>query len=338
MPNPSLSPRVLVTGATGAVGPAVVAEFLAAGYRVRTLARTHPPAGLLPSTIECRQGDVSHSDAVQTAMDGVDIVVHLAALLHITNPSPALRAEYTRVNVEGTQVVVDAAQQAGVKRMVLGSTIAVYGPGSATVLTEQSPPQPDTLYGESKLAAEGLVVKARTQEGKALGVALRFAGVYGPRMKGNYRRLVQQLARGRFVPVGRGQNRRTLVYDQDVAQAVLLAATHPAAAGRVYNVSDGQVHRMVDIIGAICGALGRRPPAMALPVGPVRLTAGWLEDVSKWLGRPSPIGRASIDKYVEDLRVSSEAIQSQLGFAPRYDLATGWCKTIQAMRAEGERM
>ena len=334
---PDMTSRtVLITGATGAVGPAVVAAFVAEGYGVRTLTRCRPPGGLFPSAVEQHLGDVTDAAAVQAAMTGGEVVVHLAALLHITNPSPTQRTEYERINVEGTGMVVAAARRASVKRLVLGSTIAVYGPHPGQVVTEHSVPHPDTLYGETKLAAEGFVLQAMRADGTPLGVVLRFASVYGPRMKGNYRRLVQQLARGRFMPVGSGQNRRTLVYDQDVARAVLLAAAHPAAAGQIYNVTDGQVHSMAEIIAAICAGLGRKPPALALPVGPVRLAAGWLEDASKLVGRPASIGRATVDKYVEDVQVSSARIQAELGFVPQYDLSAGWHETIQTMRAEGE--
>lgn len=328
---------VLITGATGAVGPAVAAAFVEAGYHVRTLTRTQPPEGLFAPSVETCSGDVTDAQVVQAVVQACNLVVHLAALLHIPNPPPSLHAEYRRINVEGTQVVVEAAQLAGVQRLVLGSTIAVYGSSyEKQVVTEQCVPRPDTLYGQTKLASEEIVLQAKRMDGAPLGTVLRFASVYGPRVKGNYQRLVQQLARRRFVPVGRGVNYRTLVYDRDVAQAVVLAASHPAAAGQIYNVSDGQTHTMSAIISAICAALGRRPPRWTLPVAPVRLAAGWIEDTCKLMGRTSSIGRATIDKYVEDVQVSSDRIRFELGFRPQVDLNTGWHETIAAMRAAGE--
>jgi len=168
-----------------------------------------------------------------------------------------------------------------------------------------------------------------------LGTVLRFGAIYGAGFKGNYRRLVQSLARGRFVPIGDGCNRRTLIYDQDVAQAAVLATQHPAAAGKIFNVSDGQFHTMTEIIATICKVLGRKPPRISLPVGPVRFAAGMVEDVAHLVGFQSPIARSTIDKYVEDVAVDSTRIQKELGFQPKYDLLSGWQKAVQEMRQMG---
>jgi nucleoside-diphosphate-sugar epimerase len=159
--------------------------------------------------------------------------------------------------------------------------------------------------------------------------------VYGCRIKGNYRRLVQSLARGRFIPVGNGSNRRTLVYDKDVARAAVLAAIHPDAAGRIFNVTDEQFHTMKAIIETLCDALGRKPPTLALPLIPVRWAAGLLEESSKLVHLMSPVTRETITKYTEDMAVDSQRIRKELGFAPRYDLVSGWKETVQEMRQAG---
>jgi len=326
---------VLVTGATGALGPRVVAALHEAGYAMRTLSLDTPASRLLPGAIEMRLGDITERAAVTVAMQGVEGVVHMAALLHIVNPSPALRTQYERVNVEGTRVVVEAARKAGVQRLVFFSTIAVYGYGQGRLLTEDSIPHPDTFYAETKLAAEQIVLAARRADGQPLGVVLRLGAVYGARIKGNYQRLVHALARNRFLPIGKGENRRTLVYDKDVARAVLLAVQHPAAAGRVYNVTDGELHTVNEINQAICTALGRKPPGLYLPVTPVRVAAGLVEDAASLLRRSSPIGRATIDKYTEDVAVDGQRIQTELGFRPAYDLTTGWVDAVHEMQRQG---
>ena len=327
----------LVTGAAGSVGPALVRHLAGQGYQVRVLARSQPQPGLLPDSVRIVQGDLSERQALQEAATHVDIVFHLAALLHLVNPPPALREQYEQVNVGGTANVVEAALQTGVKRLVFYSTIAVYGASAAgQILSEATPPCPATFYAQTKLAAEQLVLQARRQDGQPLGTVLRLGAIYGPRVKGNYRRLAQALARGRFVSIGHGNNRRTLVYDGDVARAAVLAASHPAATGQIYNVSDGQLHTLNDIIAAMCEALGRTPPRFSLPAGPARFAAGILEDVAQLAGRRSPIGRATLDKYVEDVAVSSQRIQAELGFVPKFDLRTGWQETIQTMRQSGD--
>ena len=112
--------------------------------------------------------------------------------------------------------------------MVLFSTIAVYGNSNGQILTEDTPVQPNTFYARTKLAAEKIVLNARGADGQPLGTVLRLGAVYGSRIKGNYERLVRALARHRFIPIGNGLNRRTLVYDKDVGRAAALAVSNPA--------------------------------------------------------------------------------------------------------------
>ena len=185
---------------------------------------------------------------------------------------------------------------------------------------------------KTKLAAESIVLDAKRADGQPLWTVLRFAAIYGSRIKGNYQRLVQALAYRRFVPIGDGSNRRTLIYDRDVAKAALLAVQHPNAAGKVYNVSDGQFHTLKEIIGAISQALGRKRPRFSVPVGPARFMAGCMEDALRLVGRKSPISRDTIDKYTEDIAVDSQLIQRELGFKPQFDFKTGWQETVEEMR------
>jgi UDP-glucose 4-epimerase len=314
----------------------VVASLREAGHAVRTLSLDPPSPGLWPEGVETHIGDVTDHPVVDSSMRGVDAVLHLAALLHIVDPPSHLQPEYERINVGGTAVVVEAARQAGVGRVVFFSTIAVYGDSGGEILTEDSEPRPDSFYANTKLAAERIVLAAKRADGGPLGTVLRLGTVYGERIKGNYRRLLIALARGRFVPIGRGNNRRTLVYDRDVGRAAALAAVHPAAAGRIFNVTDGRIHTMKEIIAVICDSLGRNPPRLELPVGPVRSLAGILEDGARLFGFPPPVGRAMVDKYTEDAAVDGRRFCEETGFVPRYDLASGWRETIAAMRRSGE--
>jgi nucleoside-diphosphate-sugar epimerase len=328
--------QILVTGATGAVGPQVVASLLEAGCGIRTLSLDSPPRGLWPKDIDAQIGDVTDPSVVRAAMQGIDAVIHLAALLHIVNPPPVLQREYERINVGGTATVVEAARRAHVGRLVFFSTIAVYGDSAGRVLTEDSPPDPDSFYAHTKLAAERIVMAAKRDDGQPLGTVLRLGAVYGRGIKGNYRRLLLALARRRFLPIGPGTNRRSLVYDKDVARAALLAVRHPDASGRIFNVTDGQFHTMNDIIETLCNALGRRPPRLTLSSGPVRCLAGVLEDGARFFGLQSPIVRATVDKYMEDVAIDGRFFCMLTGFVPRYDLASGWRETVAEMRQAGD--
>lgn len=328
--------NIFVTGATGAVGPCVVQALCKAGHAVRTFSLERPSSGVFPPNVDERIGDVADLSAVRYAIQSMDAVIHLAAFLHIVNPPPELYDKYKQINVGGTATVVDAAVKAGVKRVVLASTIAVYGPSNGQILDEDSETRPDNFYAQTKRAAEKIVLNARGADGLPLGTVLRFSAVYGSRIKGNYHRLVQALALGRFMPVGDGSNRRALIYDKDLACAVVLAVSHPAAAGQVFNLTDGRFHTLREIIAAMSLALGRTPSRYSLPVKPVLWSVGLLEKAARLMGCQSPIVRATIDKYTEDIAVSGAKIRHLLGFSPQYDLASGWRETVEDMRKAGD--
>ncbi|MEO6393544.1 MAG: NAD-dependent epimerase/dehydratase family protein, partial [Pyrinomonadaceae bacterium] len=162
-----------------------------------------------------------------------------------------------------------------------------------------------------------------------LGVVLRLAAVYGSQMKGNYPQLVRALRKHRFRHIGSGANRRTLVHVKDVIDAGLLAADHPAAAGRRFNVTDGEVHTMREIVDAICLALQIKPPRLRVPEFPVRLAAGAAEVVFRAAGRRAPINRATVDKLLEDVAISGARLQTELGFQPNVPLLEGWREAVK---------
>jgi UDP-glucose 4-epimerase len=322
-------PRLLVTGATGAIGPAVLRASLAAGHEVRALIRGDAPSAAPPGVEWCA-GDLREPASLAAAVRQVDAVVHLAALLHITNPPPELQQEYERVNVDGTAHLLAAARAAGVPRVVLASTTAVYGDTRGQVADEGTAPRPDTWYASSKMRAEQLVLHDHPE-----GVVLRFSAVYGPRVKGNYRRLVLALARGRFVGVGPGTNRRSLVHEDDVGAAAVRAATHETTGSRLYNVADGTPHQVRDIIEAISRALGRPAPRLSVPAPLARTAARAVDAASAVLGKPAGFTRA-LDKYLEDSAVDATRIRTELGFEPRVTLERGWALTVAGMREAGD--
>jgi nucleoside-diphosphate-sugar epimerase len=317
----------VITGATGAIGPGVV-DTLGSTFEIRTLSRHPPGPDLFHVPVTAFTGDICDVAELRRAAAGAHVIVHLAALLHVVNPPSTARPEYERVNVAGTAAVIDAAKSEGVSRVVFLSTIAVYGQQRGVLLDENSLPHPDTFYGETKLEAERVALAAHSGDGRPLSTVLRAAAVYGPRVKGNYQRLVHALARRRFVPIGPGDNLRTVVFERDLACAIACAATHPDAARRIYNVSDGHPHPLREIISAICAALGRRPPRWHAPVGPVRAALRMASVIDSKL----PL---MLDKYLEEVAVDASRIQTELDFRPATSLIDGWRATVDEMRRSG---
>ena len=330
-----ISGRCLITGASGALGPAVVAVLQRRFSAVRVMVRRPAAVSTLFAGVEVVAGDLTRPSEVSAAVRDCDIAVHLAAHLHVAAPSAADLATYEAVNVLGTEALVRAAQDHGIQRLVLASTIAVYGGRRGAQVDERTTPQPDTAYAASKLRAEQMVLEVSTREGRNMGTVLRLAAVYGSRMKGNYRRLLEAVARGRFVPIGSGSNRRTLVHEDDVARAIDVAVCHPAAAGRVFNITDGRCHTLAQIIASISAALGRRAPRWSIPVSVARgmVDAGTVG--ARFIGRRWQ-GRQMLDKYLEDTCVSGARAQLELGFRPTFDLTQGWEDVVNKLRARGE--
>ncbi len=314
--------KYFVTGAAGAVGQVIVRDLLDRGHAVRALLRDPNSRNVLPNDVEIFTGDLSNEEVLKRAVDSVDVVFHLAAKLHIENPDESLRDEYQLVNVKGTQTLVDIA--AAVPRFVYFSTIAVYGGDRSQpeLITESDEAFPDTLYAQTKREAELAVLD------KNNGVVLRLAAVYGMGMKGNYPRLINALKKRRFLYIGSGTNRRTLVHVSDVSRAAVLAAANPVAVGNIYNVTDGAVHSTREIIETICSTLQISGPLFHLPERPVRMLAAAIEDIFAVAGKRAPIGRVTIDKFLEDVAVSGEKIEAELGFRPQYDLESGWREAL----------
>lgn len=319
--------KALVTGASGAIGPAIVAGLVADGWSVRAFVRRHEARALFPDDVDLLVGDLERRSDIVAAVDGVDVVFHLAATLHrdLPSPGPATRALYERVNVDATRALAAAARDGGVTRFVHFSTISVYGAtAGGPMQDEQSRVHPESLYGETKLRGEAAALDAPG------AVVLRLAAVYGARMKGNYGRLLRAVKRGVAVGIGRGSNRRTLVHERDVVQAAVVCA-RSAPAGSIYNVTDGTVHTVREIVDTIAASLNRQPLRLALPLAPTRIGVGVVEDACRLIRVHPPIRRSMVDKFVEDVAVSGARLQRELGFRPKVSLEQGWRQVVDAL-------
>ncbi len=318
------SRRVLVTGATGVAGPALVNLLLEKGYDVRIFSRHCASSNDFSEAVERFQGDLLDRRAVSMALKDVHGVFHLAAKLHDTKGLCQDDEEYRRINVKGTDILAGEARAAGVTRLVFFSTINVYGcSGRNEIFHEASPVHPRDRYSRSKLEAEKLVLGAG-QDGVDgfSAVVLRVAAVYGKRMKGNYKTLAFYLKMGGFLLFGDGENKRTLVFDKDLAAAALLALEHPRARGEIYNITDGYVHSFNGIVSSMCRSLGRKDSFLKVPEKLVGLIARLENKVPFSLGL-SRFSRMA-EKQMESIAVSGEKVQRELGFAPGYDLSKGW--------------
>ncbi len=307
--------RVLVTGATGFIGRPLCGKLAAAGWLIRAAVRYSSDENTLPAGTEVVRIPGAGPDTDwREALQGVDDVVHLAARVHVMRDKAAdPLAAYREVNAAGTARLAAAAGAAGVRRFVFMSTVKVNGEGGGRPYREMDPPAPSDPYGISKAEGEAALFSAA----KAVGmeaVVLRPPLVYGPGVKANFLRLLGLAASGLPLPLGGIRNERSLVYLENLVDAVLLCLVKPEAAGKVYLVSDGPPVSTTELVRMMATSLGRRPRLIPLP------------DFARRLARAAGLGDA-MERVFGSLTVDSSAIRSELGWVPPFTTEQGVADT-----------
>ncbi|GAB4214399.1 MAG: SDR family oxidoreductase [Rhodoferax sp.] len=305
--------RLAVTGANGWIGRALCTQASARGLRVRALVRhSDPHLAALPGCEVVNISGLQRIPELREALQNQECIIHLAARVHVMRETAAdPLAAFREANVNTTQALAQAAQAVGVRRLVLLSSIKVNGESTQRghPLTEADAPAPQDAYGQSKWEAEQ-ALWAQAQHGLQ-GVVLRPPLVYGPGVRANFDALVRVVRRGWPLPLAAIDNRRSLIGLHNLVDALLCAASHPAAAGQTFLVSDGQDLSTPELVRAIAAALHR--PARLWPVPPALLRA-----VAHSLGRA-----AAIERLCGDLQIDSRRITQALGWTPPQTLAQG---------------
>jgi len=310
----------LVTGACGFIGSKLVNRLSEEGYKVRALSRT-VKRDSIPG-VESFEGDIRDEALVREASKDSQLIFHLAGVAHRNVVSEKSSSEFETVNVDGTRILERVTRDSRVA-LVYAGTVAVYGPGDeGVVFDEQSPLQPGDVYAETKARAEEAILKGK-------GTVLRFPAVYGSGMKGNLPRLAKAVKRGLVVLPGSGENRKTLVHVEDAVRAMILCAESPESIGRIYNVTDGTLHTVREIVEAMGDIFGKSPALFPLPVFLARTAARAADLVAGFAGDGRGY-RVSLEKFVRDSAVSGALIEKELGFKARIGIEEGLREAIGA--------
>lgn len=304
--------RILVTGATGFVGRRLCRALLDRGDEVIAAVRKPSANNALPTGVEFyAAGDIGPDTSWNKGvLKSIDAVVHLAARVHVMNDTakePA--AEFQKVNVAGTERLIRAAA-ATAKRFVYVSSLHAVRTLTDELLTEESTCSPESDYGKSKLRAEEVVRQVGEETGIET-VILRPPPVYGPGNLGNLLRLFEAVRNGRMLPLRMVKNQRSLIYVENLVDALVACVQHPNAANETFLVSDGRPVSIGELVRATATAFGMKPKLLPVPVGLMKL-GGKLTGQS-----------GTVNRLVGSLAVDDRKIRETLEWSAPYSMEEG---------------
>ena len=312
--------KFLVTGATGFVGSFLCPRLKANKFKVRAVIRNsaHVPLAEEHVIIDDLNGSLGWSDA----MVGIDVVIHLAARVHIMkdNAQDPL-TEFRQMNVVATERLARSAALSGVKRFVYVSSIKVNGEETigGQSFSELNSPNPQDPYGVSKWEAEQALQRIAAETGLEV-VIIRPPLVYGPGVKGNFAQLLRIVSMGIPLPLANINNLRDFIYVENLVDAVITCAVHPDAPGNTYLVSDGESISTPNLLRNMTQLHGLSSRLLPFPIWMLKLAA-------KCVGRS-----AQLERLIGSLQLDTTKIRQHLRWVPPHTLNEGLQNTVQNLK------
>jgi len=311
--------RILLTGGSGFLGSYVAEQLSAEGHTVRALVRPASDKRTLEkvANLEFAPGAVEKPEALGPAVQGCDVVVHVAGLVKARSP-----AEFFSVNEQGTKNLLAAAEKAGVKRFVYVSSLAAIGPSlDGKPVADDAPPAPVTHYGRSKQAGERAVLDAKD---RLQVTVIRPPMVYGPRDRETLA-FFTSVKNGVLPLLGDGKNTLSMVYGEDCARAITLAALTNTPSGRTYFVEDGAVYVWKDAVAEVEKAMGKRAwVRVGLPMFVLQISAALSQTWGKLTNTAQMLTLDKVNELKQPHWVcSGEGARRELGWEPKVKWAEG---------------
>jgi nucleoside-diphosphate-sugar epimerase len=314
-----------ISGGAGFLGLHLARRLLTDGHEVRTLDVVPLDDAELESSVQELRGDVRDPERVQELVSGAEVVVHAAAAL----PIQASRESIRSVNVGGTENVLRAARDAGVRRVVFISSTAVYGVPEKHPIEEDDPLVGVGWYGESKIDAEGLCRVAAVET-----TIVRPKTFIGPERLGVFEILFDWIREGRRIYIlGQGHNRYQLLTVEDLVDAIVRAATVPDAARQTFNVGATEFGTVRSDLQALIDHAGSTSRLRPVPVKPAELALRALE-----LLKVSPLAEWHYKTAHKDSFVDVSRAQRVLGWQPRLSNREALIETYDWYLANRERV
>lgn len=324
--------KVLVTGGTGFTGKALVQRLLGMGHEVVALDYKE---GLKTQELrdwgaEVILGSVTDKEVVRRAVQGVELVHHVAAAFREMNVPDTY---YHDVNVGGTRNVLEAARDAGVRKVIYCSTCGVHGNVDHPPAGEDAPIQPADYYQRTKWEAEPLV---REFNGRGLEtVILRPAAIYGPGDPERFFLIFKRVAKGMFPMFGNGRTYYHPLYIDNLIDAFILAMEKGRGNGEAYLIADEQYLEIEDLVRRVGQALQVDVKVPHLPVWPVVAAGHVVEKACKPFGVTPPLFPRRVDWYRQNRAFKIDKAKRDLGYAPKVGIDEGLRRTAEWYRGEG---
>lgn len=321
---------VLITGGLGFLGSHLASRFSAGGEVVRILARPQRKADARDSPHEIVWGDIRDPEAVDQAVRGSEVVVHLVSNFRKGGSDDK---EAHAVNVQGTRNILESCSRHGVRQLIHCSTIGVHGSVLEIPANEETPFNPLDLYQETKLQAEQEVWRHHRETGLPVTV-LRPISMFGP---GDERmlKLFRMIQKRRFVMVGDGAALFQPAYVDDVVEGFALSLRNDRALGEAFIIGGEEYVPLRDLVGVIAAELGVSPPRLRVPLAPVLFLADVCEKMFVPFGLEPPLHRRRVSFFQNSRAFSIDKARRVLGFEPRKTLREGVRATIDWYRQQG---
>ena len=307
--------KILVTGGCGFIGSYLCRELAKMGYAIRVIdiARNEK----IEANYDFRQVDILGQEGLTEAMEGIDLVLHLAAKHKFFGVS---EKEFFTVNETGTKNLLEAMDVNGVKSIIFFSTVAVYGDSNGTT-NESTETKPNNPYGSSKLAAENLVRGWAEKDPERRAIIIRPTVVFGPGNKGNVYRLIRQIYYRGYLPIGPGDNIKSIAYIENLAAATVYLLKNGPHGVSVFNYADEPHMPYNEIVKMIYAGLGRSAPNFYLPLKPMLKAGRTVDRILEGLAIQFSVETA-VQKVNKQTCHSAEKLQ-ELGFIPMYTSGEG---------------
>ena len=310
--------RVLVTGAAGFVGQALVRCLQASGCKVTALVRDASQTGLFADSVQvaiCE--DLTDDTAYIDLLGEIDTVVHAAARTHVMAGGSELSALYQHSNVAATSVLAQAAAAAGVQRFIFLSSVKVHGEGAEQAYTENSAVCPEDDYGRSKLEAENRLQQIAADNPMEF-VIIRPPLVYGAGVKGNFAALIRLVKRQWPLPLASVHNQRSFVALGNLVDFIQHCSIAPEAADQIFLVADDEALSTTALLREIAAAEGVKSRLVPVP-------ATLLQFAASLLGK-----KAQADRLLGSLVIDTTKARKQLKWTPPLKLSDGIRECIRS--------